>query len=606
MRKKINVRIPEEKSLCSSKNFHAIAHANLVRYTNLVESGASADVYTPYLFCWQQNKKYADSKETEEYNIKKNKNWKFLAKNDTKALWKAIEYKEKENTQLQSLKPDLIHTYFTDIFQAKHLQTNPVVDDMINEINNYNVWNDSLDENFTYQELNIAIRQSGKGIGFDGLEKNIAYIFPIILRKAILKLFNTVFHSEYPDIWRYLALRPEPKKGHCTEKPKLRGIAVSSLLPSLYDIMIDNRLKVWYKPNSEQAGFRENQGCIIQIFAIYLSIELANSLNESIFIGFIDYEKAFDYINRAKIIKDLIRKNAGATFTKAIANMYQSTYYVPKITSKIKGKPILTKHGVTQGRRSSTNLYSLAVCDTPKSIVLRDSFLHGNNILQLADDSSILTSTLNDLAIAFNQFTKSSNENYMVTNYDKTFYLHLANNPTKDPIHLINKQIIYHAVNNEHLYLGMWITASNDISQHIKNNLKHRAYNIKKYYDWLNINESTPIQIKLRVLDNCMYSAYLYGCECWWKIDAVAPMILADERKLLKRILHCKSNTPTNIIYVELNRCDIITKIKYRQYLFYNKFKQLNPDDSTARNILDLCSRLKIYSNIMNIFNLLW
>ena len=93
-----------------------------------------------------------------------------------------------------------------------------------------------------------------------------------------------------------------------------------------------------------------------------------------------------------------------------------------------------------------------------------------------------------------------------------------------------------------------------------------------------------------------MYSAYLYGCECWWKIDAVAPTILADERKLLKRILHCKSNTPSNIIYVELNRCDIITKIKYRQYLFYNKFKHLNPNDSAARNILDLCSRLDIFN----------
>ena len=63
--------------------------------------------------------------------------------------------------------------------------------------------------------------------------------------------------------------------------------------------------------------------------------------------------------------------------------MYQSTYYVPKITSKIKGKPILTKHGVIQGRRSSPNLFSLAVCDTSKSIILRDSFLHGNNILQV-------------------------------------------------------------------------------------------------------------------------------------------------------------------------------------------------------------------------------
>ena len=91
-----------------------------------------------------------------------------------------------------------------------------------------------------------------------------------------------------------------------------------------------------------------------------------------------------------------------------------------------------------------------------------------------------------------------------------------------------------------------------------------------------------------------MLAAYLYGCECWWKVDTVAPMLLAEERKMLKRILQVKSNTPDNIIYVELNRCDVVTKIKSRQYNFYLKFKQLNQEVSTARRILSLCFQLDI------------
>ena len=60
----------------------------------------------------------------------------------------------------------------------------------------------------------------------------------------------------------------------------MRGVAVSSILPKIYDIMLDNRFKEWYKINPEQAGFREKQGCLIQIFSIYLMNELAKSLNE--------------------------------------------------------------------------------------------------------------------------------------------------------------------------------------------------------------------------------------------------------------------------------------------------------------------------------------
>ena len=103
---------------------------------------------------------------------------------------------------------------------------------------------------------------------------------------------------------------------------------------------------------------------------------------------------------------------------------------------------------------------------------------------------------------------------------------------------------------------------------------------------WLQITR------KLHVLDSCLFAAYLYGCECWWKVDTVASLILAQERWLIKRILQVKQNTPNDIIYVGLNRCDIVSAIKCRQYNFYKKFRQLKTQESTARGILDLCNLL--------------
>ena len=110
----------------------------------------------------------------------------------------------------------------------------------------------------------------------------------------------------------YQALRPEARKGHTLVKPNLKGLTVSSILLSLYDIMINNHFSCWYKINPEPAS-------LIKIFAIYLLIEVANSCNETIY-DFIDYGKAFAFTNRPEIIRDLVSKDAGSTFTKAVSH----------------------------------------------------------------------------------------------------------------------------------------------------------------------------------------------------------------------------------------------------------------------------------------------
>ena len=61
-------------------------------------------------------------------------------------------------------------------------------------------------------------------------------------------------------------------------------------------------------------------------------------------------------------------------------------------------------------------------------------------------------------------------------------------------------------------------------------NIKNRAIDIKKY-DLLEVNEDTHIKIKLKVLDSCMFPAYLYGVETWWEIDEIADVMLFEETR---------------------------------------------------------------------------
>ena len=513
-----------------------------------------------------------------------------------KKLWKTIDYNDNSSkSAVGDIDESVVSEYFRGIFQADRLKNNPTIDDVKASLSEYTTYVPALDDDFTIDELNDAIKYNGNGIGLDSLDKKIASLFTVKLRQSVLHFFNLVYSTVYPDIWRKQLLRPEAKKGHTLKNPKLRGIAISQLMSTLYDIMIYRRFNNWYKPNFEQAGAREKQGCVLQIFSIYVMMEYMESIGKKLFVGFLDYEKAFDFVSRGNLIKHLQEKGAGAKFTRAIASMYEVTSYVPKLGNRA-GDEILAKHGVTQGRQTSTSLFSFEVQDMGKSINVPESIINDTNLLQLADDSAILAEEKVFLEKEFKQILEFSTENYMSKNVGKTVFLHLSDANDTDPIYIGNT-VLHSAERDEYLYLGMKFVASSNIVVHIQRNLKDRMFHVTKFYEWVHVNKTTPFPVKLNVLYTCMFAAYLYGSEAWWRIDEVSTEILALERKLLKCVLGVKPfGTPDDLIYIELGRHDIISIVKHRQKLFFQRLLELGSDEAVARRIVDLYRELPMFS----------
>ena len=81
-------------------------------------------------------------------------------------------------------------------------------------------------------------------------------------------------------------------------------------------------------------------------------------LEKGLFVGLFDYEKAFDFLNRPKLIDDMITNNIGHRFLKAVVDTYKVTTYVPQISKNALGEDIQTSYGVTQGKSSSANVFS--------------------------------------------------------------------------------------------------------------------------------------------------------------------------------------------------------------------------------------------------------
>ena len=55
----------------------------------------------------------------------------------------------------------------------------------------------------------------------------------------------------------------------------------------------------------EQCGFRKGRGCVNKIFTLRLIIEKCLSSQTSLVLSFIDYEQAFDSVDKRALVKVL-------------------------------------------------------------------------------------------------------------------------------------------------------------------------------------------------------------------------------------------------------------------------------------------------------------
>ena len=578
---------------CTSRNYIAIAEANFKLYNQLLLEGKDETEYGRYLATWLEAEKLAKRYKKEEMNIVVNERWNSCKVNDGRSLWKAIDWKgESIKEKSEDIPANVIHSYFKGIFQSPKTRDNSILKE--NDV--YDVeYVEELDHDITMDEVNKAIDEIGTGTGLDGIAPDVLKIIPVSLRELIHQLFNQIYKSKYPAHWQDQLLLPHPKKGHKPADPQLRGIAIGVLLSRVYDKIVNKRFKEWYIPNKEQAGFRELMGCLLQIFVIYLLMELANATGKELYVAFMDYEKAFDYLNRKRLLDKLCQQKAGHCFVNAIHNMYLKTTYIPKLSSSRLGEKITTEHGVTQGKESSANLYSFYVSDMSSCLEqFTTDYMDPLNLVQLADDTATLASSIMSLIEKIRALFGYSNDNDQVANIGKTKYLHLSKKPHTEPLQLDLDQFIESAHKKGYVYLGALFICSSILVEHILANINLRMGNMHKFYAWLQYNMDTPIPIKILVLYNCVFAAILYAAETWGDLTSVSEKILQLERQALKRCLAVKSSTPDNLLYIELDRADIVANLKDRQHNFYRKLLSLDTDSAVVLDVLKLCKELAI------------
>ena len=179
----------------------------------------------------------------------------------------------------------------------------------------------------TKKEIEEAIRQikSNNAAGPD-------HILPEAI-KADMTTSVDILHTLFTKIWKEEDIPGDWKKGILIKLPtkgdlgncnNYRGITLLSIPGKVFNRIILNKLKDIVDPKlrDNQAGFRKNRSCVDEITTLRLIVEQSLEWNSSFYINFIDYEKAFDSVDRDMLWK--IMRHYG--IPEKIVNLVRSLY----------------------------------------------------------------------------------------------------------------------------------------------------------------------------------------------------------------------------------------------------------------------------------------
>ena len=114
------------------------------------------------------------------------------------------------------------------------------------------------------------------------------------------------------------------KKGNAKECSNYRTIALISRASKVMLKLLQARLQKYVNRElpDVQAGFRKGRGTRDQIANIRWIIEKARQFQKNIYFCFIDYAKAFDYVDHSKLWKILQEMGIPEHLTCLLRNLY--------------------------------------------------------------------------------------------------------------------------------------------------------------------------------------------------------------------------------------------------------------------------------------------
>ena len=337
-----------------------------------------------------------------------------------------------------------------------------------------------------------------------------------------------------------------------------RGISLCDVTSKLYSSIINARLQEWVDDNNItgefQAGFKCNYSTIDHIFTLMSCIQKQFFFKRKLYVAFIDFEKAFDSINRTILWPILFKNGVRGKLLKCVISMYECVKSRVRCGGKLSDYIICT-NGVKQGDVCSPVIFSLFINEITSEVV--NNGKHGASfvgemlelfILLLADDIVLLSETIIGLQTQLNILCRTAATLQLKVNLNKSNIIVFR----KGGYLGARERWLYNGlampVVNVYKYLGIYFSTRlsfNFACKDLTSKAKQATICIMRKLLSLG-NQSLDVLMKL--FDNQIQPIVQYGAKIWG-LDNAAIYCEKVHLFALKKYLGVSMQTPNDLIY---------------------------------------------------------
>lgn len=353
-------------------------------------------------------------------------------------------------------------------------------------------------------------------------------------------LFIKIWQEErFPEDWKKGIIIKLPKKGDLKNCTNWRGITLLSTVNKLFCRILVNRMKVELDKDlrKEQHGFRSGRSCTDLINTLRIITEHSMEYQSPLCLAFIDFEKAFDSINRENIW--IVLRNRGVP--QKIINLIKEGYNQYKSIVKHEGKlsqDFETETGVKQGCVLSPILFTLVLDEVMKTAISNKKggipwkLMEKLEDLDFADDICLISDKIHKLQERLCDLSSEGKKIGLKINIEKTKVIYL-NTDSNQEITLEGNTI---EEVKEFNYLGSIIAETDGVLKDVNNRTnKARAVFMSLNKTWRSNN--LTLQTKIKVFNSMVKPVLLYGSESWTLTKAIEQKLQVFTNRCLRNIL---------------------------------------------------------------------
>ena len=444
--------------------------------------------------------------------------------------------------------------------------------------------NDICNSPITIDEIQTHLRKlkNRKAAGADGISGEFLKHVSDDMAPMLYTLYNSILEKgEWPTKWAEGIITPVHKKA-CINKPdNYRKITVMPALGKVLESILNARL-VYRNLTLEmddpcQFGFKANARTSDNLFILQSILNRQKFKNKPLYVCFVDFTKAFDYVNRYALYHKLIKRGIQGKLLNLICDMYKKAKCRVKWKSRV-GTEIDSEYGVLQGGMLSPKLFTEFLTDLKSYLEQKCGILIDDNILTYilyADDLILCSDSAEGLQKLIDGLFEFCRKWHLIVSLAKTNVLIFGKKKPQDVFMFNGSEI---KITTEYKYVGTIIsTKTRDIfsknQDHLAEKCRNAIYALKAHSK-NTIGDLPPI-LATKMFDSQILPIMQYTAEVWFQ-NKVTPELEKIHLAYLKNTMRVKPSSSTYATYSEFGRFPLIIKQKCQMIKYWKRILDMN------------------------------